>query len=204
MKRGVVIAILCVMVLAIILPQIALAQTWYVGNWKPNINGIKATILTPASAPYLGSLNGESSWVSTSPIADQWAQAGWLYWKGEAGARPYVEHKVNGAYGLEEYGTQSWGTSKEYKLIGWGTSWATYIDSSWKGSYGPLSNPQWVEAMAEVHDNSTTVLNTLFGGVSYYASDTGTWHYFDEDYFHADLPYHYTKYANYSWYAYGP
>lgn len=204
MKRLGAISVILVMavVISIITVQIVQAD-WYAGNGRTSAYGAKADIYTPSSAPYLEE-SGESSWVSTpSPY---YIQTGWRYYKGWPAARPYVEHRLPDDYDLNEYGTQSWGTSKEYKVSyeddeDW---WIAYIDGEALEMWGPIDAPTTVFGYSEVHQSSSNELDTDFHGVRWKNSQ-GQWNLFDQsNMWREDDPYAVEKTQYWYYRCYGP
>lgn len=187
-----------ILVLALVYPEIACAGL-YAGSWHNNAFGIKALIHTPSSAPILVE-SGESNWVSTS--TPDWVQAGWRYYKGWSAARPYVEHCINGNYGITEYGTQSWGSNVNYRVQYNGSStWYAYINDSSKGGWGPLQAPKQVQEYSEVYKNSNNGLDTRFSSV-YYRDSSYAWHLFNQGNWREDWPYAVQKDSNFNYWNY--
>jgi len=177
--------------------------SWYAGNYQTGAYGIKANIYTPPSAPYLAS-SGESSWVSTN--APYWVQTGWRYYKNWENARPYIEYNLSTGYDLTEYGTQSWGWYKGYKLVHSMYGWSVYIDNVFKllvGGGGLPTPPTLLLASSEVHSSSSNELDTTFCSVSWQNS-SGTWSVFNQNHFFEDSPYHVTDDYYYHFNCYGP
>jgi hypothetical protein len=197
----------CVMVLisTLIITQPASAN-WYGGNVRTEAYGVSAQIATPNSAPY-SIQGGTSSWVSTSNDDDSWVQVGWLHCPayGYSSATLYIEYRYTGQPSYQwRYGTQAWGTSKNYKLNYVSNAWSFYIDGV---AYAAISGidipPRRVLAVAEVHDSPTNVLNTWFTSVQWRNSG-GTWAYFDQNNKFADSPYTVGGTSNYVYQVYGP
>jgi len=193
--------VILVLIAAMLVAQTVLAN-WYTGNSRTSAYGIKADIYTPSSAPYLAA-DGESNWVSI-PTPD-WVQTGWYYRVGFSSAKPYVEHQVGQNYGLTDYGTQSWNTSKNYKVeySSANNTWRAYIDNDFKEGWGPISAPKTVLGRSEVHTSSSNELDTDFDNV-YWKNSLGSWNLFDQDNFVEQSPYDVEETQYYKYRCYGP
>jgi hypothetical protein len=185
MKKALLILTILFQIIIIAQP---VAASWYAGNARFSVYGVKADIHTPESAPSPCTGAGLSNWVSTAPNYDHpgWVQTGWLYIPESpyyiTVATPYVELKTdNGTRSYYEYGTQSWDTYKNYK-INWNGYWEVYIDGNLKLTTGGdyESPPVNVEVYSEVQSSSSNELDTFFDNVSYKNSG-GSWTYFDQD-----------------------
>lgn len=203
MKRK-CLAILMVLLLSIAIVKPVLAATWYGGNYYTYAYGAKSDIYTPSSAPYLGHYDGESSWVSTSGA--YWIQTGWLYnGNDEDNAWSYVEANTSGLFYQASVATHSWNSSKNYKVLYDSPYWRCYVNNTLKLSVsgGGLPTPSTpLLAWAEVHESSSTVLNTLFTSVQYMDS-SDDWYNFSENHLFADSPYAISG-SNYYYLVYGP
>jgi hypothetical protein len=113
MRQIKVIPILLLSLFLISISYLPSSASWYVGNRHSRARGLKATISTPSSAPYLAS-SGKSSWVSLpSPT---WIQAGWRFYKGWSKPQRYVEYlDLNNVYDDPEFGDHEWNTTVEYR-----------------------------------------------------------------------------------------
>lgn len=204
--RGAVLVLLLSSLLLLAYARVSVAN-WYTGNHRYDAYGVQANIHMPSTAPNLeeSGQNGESNYVSLPP--DNWVQAGWRYYWWYGGAQRYVEHYVNGNYGIDPYGTQAWGSTVNYKVGAWAggnVDWLAYIDGDYKGGWGPISAPQTVQAFSEVHESSQNELNTHFSSVSYKGGDW-SWHYFDQWNFYFDRDsYDIHVYRTYDYRTYGP
>jgi hypothetical protein len=185
------------------------AASWYAGNTRTSTYGVKANIATPGSAPNPAVGQGTSSWVSTNPYPNPgFVQTGWMHAPnyGYTSATPYGEYKTDGGfYRQYHYGTQAWGTSKNYKLSFGAWGWYVYIDNDLKFVVGGFAYPPITAlALSEVHDSQSNVLNTWFSTVQW-RNNGGTWANFDQDYW-VDTQYPYTvdKYTYYLYRCYGP
>jgi hypothetical protein len=192
--------------------------TWYTGNKKSNVYGVKAVISAPAQAPYLvdyttqtGQKSGLSSWVSIpSPF---WVQTGWRYYYGYTSPPVrYIEWKIpstppggNDIHDFSFHGNQDWGTSSEYYLIwGGGTTWCAKIDNNFlecfdtQQQYAPIE----VQAFSEVHASLLNELDATFSQVSFF--DSNGWQLFDQVLWRADPPYQVDQIQLYEYHNYGP
>lgn len=180
------------------------ADSWYAGVTKPGSTyaGMYAYITTPASLPSLGS-SGESAWVSNVTSTRDWIQTGIRYYSGYSGFRTYIEHTVNGIYGMEEIGTHLLNTSIQYTVQYEGADgkWHGYIAGSDKGSWnlGVYNN---VQANAETHATNTQMGPFRFTSVSY-KNSSGIWTVNDTAPT-ADSPYSVSKTDNANYRVYGP
>lgn len=200
MKRLRAVTIVLAVIITVVTAQTALAS-WYTGNSRTSAYGIQAAIFTPSSAPYLKE-SGESSWVSLpSPY---WVQTGWRYYKGWTAAKPYVEHNTKENYGLNHYGTQSWGSSKNYMVDHKsGNTWRAYINLDLKEEWEPTGAPKTVMGYSEVHRSSENELNTSFNLV-FWRKSSGEWRQFDQARWREDDPYAVEKTHFYEYRNYGP
>lgn len=189
--------------LVVMLTSVPLASAnWYAGNRQSSQYGAKAIIYAPGSAPYTPTW--QDHWVSTA-ATPSFVQAGWNYGPSIGYARPYVEHLVGGTYGREWYGSQTWGSGVWYQVDQcYPSTWCGYVAGSNKGGWGPVYAPVEVQALSEVHDYSTTVIDTWFSTVSYKDS-SGYWRYFDQANWVEDYPYKVNKSQYYYYHTYrGP
>jgi hypothetical protein len=207
-KRSITICLL-VIVFTMVLVQPVLAD-WRLGNRYPDVYGVKAQISTPGSAPSPSVGGGTSSWVGTAPpdYDSGWVQTGWAYAYNNPlynPATPYTEYRDDyGNYDQDQYSSQSWGTSKNYKLNFTPYGWAYYIDDDLKWIVGGFAYPPiTVQAWSEVHDSSTNQLNTWFSSVQYRNSG-GTWANFDQSNFTPASPYANYVVSNSMYCTYGP
>ena len=181
----------------------ATATTWYTGNRQTTSTGVKATISTPTGQPAM-TAGVQASWVSL-PCCN-WVQTGWAFYKGWSTAQKYVEHNVNGVYGIEWYGTQSWGSTINYQVSrnsGSSNYWGAYINGFYEGSWGPFSSSSEVQALSEVQDSSSNQLSTTFTNV-YYRNLSNQWLLFNQANWQVDAPYKVNKYQYYYYLNWGP
>lgn len=193
-------SIVLVTIMGFFFTQVVYAS-WYAGNIRTNGYGVKASIYAPLSAPYLET-SGESNWVSLP--APNWVQTGWRYYLGWTAAKPYVEYNYGGTYGITHYGTQGWGTAKEYQVRHVsGTTWCAFISGVQKGCFMPTTAPKTMLAESEVHVSSNNELQTTFVAVQY-RNSSGTWVNFDQNNAFANSPYQINRITNYNFVNYGP
>jgi hypothetical protein len=182
MKRLSTAALLALLVFVMAAQSASATTYWYAGNFRTSAYGVKADISTPSSAPNLGNSPIEASWVSTPP--PYWIQTGWAYGSGYSYAKPFTEYMLSGGvHNWTAHGSQSWGTSKNYKLDYSPDSWSAYIDGTWKVTlaYSAVPNaPIDVQAYSEVQDDSTATMYNLFSSVMWKNSG-GSWNYFDQN-----------------------
>ncbi|MDO8717003.1 MAG: hypothetical protein Q7J73_09410 [Dehalococcoidales bacterium] len=189
------------------------SAAYYAGDAHTNAYGAKANIFTPSSAPYIGCDAGQSNWVGTAAIPDEgiykWIQTGWVYASNSSDAHPFVEVLSAGGRTYQEYGTQSWGTYKNYKVknVAAQNDWSAYIDDVLKVASinGVPNGPQEVKATSEVHwtagGTPNTTLSTNFSNVQYMNNSWG-WNNFN-GYWYNNSPYTAGSYY-YDFRAYGP
>lgn len=148
------------------------AASWYAGTAKwGSYFGIHAKIRTPTVLPKLGS-SGESCWVTnvydTGSTLD-WIQTGIRYYSGYSGFRTYVETNIGGVYNMNEIGTHSLNSTKEYR-VNWVANtvyWEACIDGTRKG-VARFNNPGAnVQAQAESHATNTQMGPFTFSSVQY-------------------------------------
>lgn len=177
---------------------------WYAGVTKPGstYTGMYAYITTPSSLP-INASESESAWVTNVTSTRDWVQAGIVYYTGYSDFRTYIEHTVNGVYGMEEIGTQYLDTSIQYTVQYEGADgrWHGYIAGSDKGSFnlGVYNN---VQANGETHATHTQMGPFRFTSVSY-KNSSGVWTVNDTAPT-ADSPYFVSKTDNANYRVYGP
>lgn len=166
-----IIAIALSLSLVLCLSVTANAASWYAGTAKwGDYFGIQANIKTPTALPKLGS-SGESCWVSnvydTGSTID-WIQTGIRYYSGYSGFRVYVETNIGGVYDMNEIGSHSLNSTKEYR-VNWVPNtvyWEACINGTRKGlaRFRPGAN---VQAQAESHATNTKLGPFTFSSVKY-------------------------------------
>lgn len=187
---------------------VAAIDRWYAGNNQTSVYGVKADIYTPSSAPYVGNYYGEASYVSTISYSGRWVQTGWILWANNSSAEPYVEIGTGILSDIYYYGTQAWGSYKNYKVQyeAYDDSWNAYIDGSFKAGYSGSAIPDapnaQLTACAEIRGSNTTELNTDFNSVSW-RNSSGVWNLFDQNNLWAESPYHWQGQV-YHYLVYGP
>jgi hypothetical protein len=202
MKKFIIIFV-TILVLSALLTQPVFAGLYYAGNYRTSAYGIYANIATPSSAPAVYGY-GTSHWVSTPAQNPGWVQTGWKHVPGDSTGIPYIECVVDGQPRVYyEYGTQPWGTYRNYYLNYSGGYWYIYIDSSLKYyTNSTASAPIAVQGESEIQDDSRCVVDTWFLGVAYKNSG-GSWYYFDQNNKSANSPYS-IEGQNYQYHTYGP
>lgn len=178
MKRSLTILAMIVTLMTIIIAYPVSAATWYAGVYKDSIYGLEADIYTPSSAPYLGHDYGESSWVSTANYGDAWAQTGWYYNANDLDyAYAYTEYRTGGILYQDAWGIHPWGYYNNFRVERVSSYWYMEINDDIYAytSGGDLPTPPCqMQAFSEVHESSSTVLDTTFRNVSSKNSG-GTW-----------------------------
>jgi hypothetical protein len=203
MRRLLLLLSVLIVLSAFINAESASAQNWYAGNRSYNATGISASINTPTGAPYMASGTAQASWVSL-PCCN-WVQSGWAYVQGWSNAQRYVEHNVNGVYGIIWDGTQSWGSAVTYQVrraMG-SNNWNGYIAGVYKGSWGPFPTSSEVQALSEVQTSSSNQLSTTFSNVQY-RNSVFQWYLFGQGNWTENSPYKVSKYQNYYYHSWGP
>jgi hypothetical protein len=188
--------------------------TFYTGNARYDVYGVKAVISAPVQSPYLvniiidgGQYSGESNWVSipTYPSDPNWVQAGWRYYYGWLLPKRYIEHKDSmSGYDIEEYELQTWGTAVEYRV-----EWQS--ESAWCGfipghseCYSIRPAPDnMVFARSEVHASPLNGLDTDFISVSYLDANN-QWILFDQSHWVIQAPYAIDQWQPHLFHNYGP
>ncbi|MGM1020160.1 MAG: hypothetical protein ACQEXV_06340 [Bacillota bacterium] len=171
------------------------AESYYAGvnKYGSQYLGMTATITTPGKLPTLGT-SGESAWVTNVTPNRDWIQTGIRYYSGYPGFTTYVEHTVNGAYGMQEIGTHLLSSSVKYMVqYGSDSKWHAYIGGYDKGSWSLGTNNN-VQAQAETHSTNTQMGPFQFTGVQY-KNTSGVWKANDTAP-SADSPYHVSKTDN--------
>lgn len=175
------------------------SASWYAGNKRTNAYGVKATIRTPLSEPYLEA-EGISSWVSLPQTT--WLQAGWRFFKGISGGKPlqYIEFRDKyGAQGLIHYQSQNWNTAATYQVSHRdGEIWCAYINGIQKLCKTVRPAPVEVQAYSEVHASMFNELEARYTAVYYRTSD-GLWFLFDQEKWREDFPYKVQKDYKYAY-----
>ncbi len=184
---------------------------WHAGNVRPSAYGVKATILTPNSPPFMfpGETSVQSHWVSTS--GPYWLQVGWIYNYGWSSPSLYYEYCTSpclnpGDHDLRLISDLDWNSYAVFdvhlsvKGIQ-NNTWCALINNITVRCQGNLVTPPvQVQALSEVH-NHYNEINTYFSSVSYQDSSR-IWHPFDYSYWSEHSPFIVFKYALYEYQTY--
>ena len=183
------------------------ANERYAGNQQSGGYGVLSTISTPSTAPYLGYADGEHNWVGTAATSSgYWTQTGWFYNSYVSNATRYTEYNIPGGFCQSWWGTQNWNSSVTYKDTYESGFWTMYINGSYAvGVYSPSlpTPPTYLYALGEVHNSTTTVLNTLFYYIQW-KNSSNSWNLFNQASWQHDSPYHVHSSSYHTFYASGP
>ena len=210
MKR-LFVSIILISIFLMAIAEPAAASELYADNYQSSVYGLRAYIYTPNSAPSPQYLTGQANWVGVNAGYGHWIQTGWMYNSNNANALPYTEYNIDGIHAIQGfYGTQSWGYSKHYQCSYNNSTgcWDTFIDGDRKVSVYSSNLPTAPtagDASSEVHDSTTSVLDTVFYYVEYMNS-SGSWNKFDQNNQAPSSPNPYQVTKDCPWYfrCYGP
>jgi len=192
-KTGILISLICVLMIT----QNSSA-IWHVGNVRLTAYGVKATIFTPGSPPFMYS-NSQSSWVSTA--GPYWMQIGWILFPDWSKPQQYYEYCTSPCLYPENYifqylGEINWSTYAIYDvhLAAIDNYWCAYINNYMKICPGDLvTAPVEVQALSESH-HPWNFINTIFSSVKYQDSNA-LWRPFDMGLWSEDPPYYVQIYS---------
>jgi hypothetical protein len=174
-------------------------------NYQTNCYGAKADIYTPSTALSLSDQSAESSWVQADGINGNWVSTGWMFQNYWSNAVPFTEFGINGVSDQLQWGTQTWGSSNNYKVTGSGSWWYLYINNilEYEGLTFISAPASHIVVSSEVINSTTDVLNSCFLNVSW-LNNLGYWNLFSQNNFYSDLPYHVVHSVDYCFVTNGP
>ena len=158
-----------VLAVAVSTSSIALAGHKYQGNLRSLGAGVKASIATPSSTPWVDADSAIVNFVSNVDTADggtDWVQVGWAQGNEPDGGwnnnpTSYREARIDAFYDYDAYSQQALNFARLYEVVnvGWDSvtssyGWRTIIAGQSRGDYYGFSEKSPVEGMFEMIDSS--------------------------------------------------